>query len=94
MGEAATWDSLGYAHHQLGQHDQARDCYQHALPMFHDLGDRFEEADVLTHLGDSCRAAGDVEAAADAWRRALAILDDLGHPDAVDVRVRLTTPLV
>ena len=52
-GEADTWDSLGYAHHHLGHHAQAADCYQHALTLFRDLGDRYNEADTLTHLGDT-----------------------------------------
>jgi hypothetical protein len=32
---------------------------------------------------------GDPGAARDAWRLALAILDDLGHPDAGQVRAKL-----
>ena len=89
--QAATWDSLGYAHHHLGHHAQAITCYQQALDLFRDLGDRYDEADTLTHLGDTHHAAGDPDAARDAWQQALTILDELDHPDA-DARPRQTPP--
>jgi DNA-binding SARP family transcriptional activator/tetratricopeptide (TPR) repeat protein len=86
--EAVTWDSLGYAHHGAGHHTRAADCYQHALVLLRDVGDRYYEANTLTRLGDSYRDAGDPRAGA-AWLEALAILDELGHPDADRVRARL-----
>ncbi|MGP4012497.1 AfsR/SARP family transcriptional regulator [Streptomyces sp. 4N124] len=90
MVKAATWDTYGYAHHQLGQHHQAADCYHQALELYQDLGERFGEAETLTHLGDTHHAAGETATARDTWQRALAILDDLGHPDAAQVRSKLT----
>jgi len=45
----------------------------------------------LACLGDTYLAAGDSGAAGTAWRKALAILDDLGHPDAARVRAKLKT---
>jgi tetratricopeptide (TPR) repeat protein len=89
--KAATWDAYGYAHHQLGQHQQATDCYRQALEFYRHLGERFGEAETLTRLGDSHHAADETAAARDTWQRALAILDDLGHPDAVQVRTTLNT---
>jgi len=89
MGQAGTWDSLGYAHHHLGQHTQAVACYQQALTLHRDLGARYLEADTLTHLGDTHHAARNPKAARDAWQQALTILDDLDHPDAVQVRAKL-----
>jgi tetratricopeptide (TPR) repeat protein len=73
-GLAAAWDSLGYIHHCLGHHTQAFTCYQHALTLCRDSGDRYGEADLLAHLG------GAHQAARDAWQHALAILDDINHP--------------
>jgi hypothetical protein len=35
---------------------QATDCYQHALDLVRDLGDRYYEAAILTNLGDSQHA--------------------------------------
>ncbi|GAA0906040.1 AfsR/SARP family transcriptional regulator [Virgisporangium aurantiacum] len=88
-GQAATWDSLGYAHHHLGHHQQAITCYQHALDLFRSVGDRYEEATTLAHLGDTHYTTSDPEAARDAWQRALAVLDELDHPDADQVRAKL-----
>jgi DNA-binding SARP family transcriptional activator len=89
--EAHIWDSLGYAEHQLGRLAEAADCYQHALGLFREVGDRFGEAEILAHLGDTRQAADDQPAAQEAWRQALAILDDLHHPDAGQVRARITS---
>jgi hypothetical protein len=50
---------------------------------------RFNEADVLTHLGEARLAAGDGDAARAAWRSALEILTELGHPNARRVVTRL-----
>jgi tetratricopeptide (TPR) repeat protein/transcriptional regulator with XRE-family HTH domain len=88
-GEASTWDSLGFAHQQLGHHAEAVACYQRAKPVFVQRGDRFYLTEVLVHLGDSHQAAGDLEAARDAWLEALAILDELRHHNADQVRAKL-----
>lgn len=77
------------AHHQLGQHRQAVDCFHRSLELYRDLGDRFHESTTLTHLGDTHHAAGDASTARAAWQHALAILDDLNHPDAAQVRAKL-----
>jgi len=87
--EAHAWDSLGYVEHQLGHHRDAADCYQNALSLFRELGNRFNEADILTHLGDTRHAAGDQQEARAAWKQALDVLDDLHHPDADKVRAKL-----
>jgi DNA-binding SARP family transcriptional activator len=89
-GEALTWDSVGYARHQLGHHPQAVACFRQALTLYRQLGgDRYRQTVVLTHLGDTHQAAGRPPAAREAWRQALAILDDLHHPDAGLVRAKL-----
>jgi tetratricopeptide (TPR) repeat protein len=88
-GEAAAWDSLGYARHHMGQHSQAISCYRRALDLFRDLCDRSNQAEILTHIGDAQRAARDLRGARDAWQEALAILNDLDHPDASQLRDRL-----
>ena len=90
-GEAATLDSLGHAYHHLGQHGESVACYRRSLGLFRELTDRSNEAEVLTHLGDAYHAAGSPGPARDAWQQALAILDDLHHPDAGQVRAKLTT---
>lgn len=51
---------------------------------------RYNQADTFDHLGRTHHAAGQLAAAHRAWYQALAILDDLQHPDAAQVRARLT----
>jgi len=87
--EAGIWDTLGYAEHQSGDHAAAVACYQRALGLFREFGDRYCQATVLAHLGDTRRAAGQNELARGAWHEAVAILDALHHPYAGTVRARL-----
>lgn len=88
-GQAATWDSLGYAHQHVGDHGEAASCYRQAIDIYRTLGDRKSEADTLTRLGDNQTEVDDPDAAREAWQRALAILDDLGHPEAEGVCAKL-----
>jgi hypothetical protein len=53
------------------------------------VSDRYQEAAVLTHLGDVQRIVGEPESARRSWCAAAAILDDLGHADAGGVHERL-----
>jgi tetratricopeptide (TPR) repeat protein/transcriptional regulator with XRE-family HTH domain len=89
--EGYIWDSLGYAEHHLGNLAEAAACYQRALGRHRESGDRFYEAEALTHIGDIRQVAGELAQARHAWRQALAILDDLQHPDADQVRARLAS---
>ncbi|HYJ66303.1 MAG TPA: BTAD domain-containing putative transcriptional regulator [Nocardioidaceae bacterium] len=87
--QADTLDSLGYAHHQLCDYRQAIERYQEALDLQREFGDHRGQADTLTHVGDSQLADDDPAAARLSWQQALAILDDLEHPGASEVRARL-----
>jgi tetratricopeptide (TPR) repeat protein/transcriptional regulator with XRE-family HTH domain len=90
LDEANTWDSLGYIHGQLGQHAQAATCYLEALRLLSRTRERWRQATVLVHLGDTHHGAGDLQAADEVWRQAVAIFDDMHHPDAEAVRAKLT----
>ena len=87
--ENAVWDSLGYVYHQLGDYQQAITCYQHAIDIFGRLGNQCFTADSIAKLGNAQDAAGDRDAARRNWQQALAILDDLRHPGAEEIRTRL-----
>ncbi|MFC7546074.1 BTAD domain-containing putative transcriptional regulator [Plantactinospora sp. GCM10030261] len=89
-GEAACWDNLGHAHQHLGRYDEALACFRRALAMCRQAGDRYNEAGVLTKLGDAHHAHGEARDARVAWSQAVAILDELDHPDAEALRPRLT----
>jgi hypothetical protein len=51
--------------------------------------DRYYESKALTGLGNARLDAGDLASARQAWQGALAILEDLGHSDAGQLRVRI-----
>jgi DNA-binding SARP family transcriptional activator/tetratricopeptide (TPR) repeat protein len=88
-GVAESLDSLGYARARLGDHRHAVLDYEGALALFRQGADRYSEARVLGHIGDAHVAGGDRDAARGAWRDALAILHELGHPDADAIRGKL-----
>ena len=87
--EGLTWHSLGTVRQHLGQPDQAIACHRRALEIFRALMDRRAAATVLADLGEACLVVDDRPAARRAWQEALDILDDLGHPDADQLRDRL-----
>ena len=87
--QAATWDTIGYAHHQLGNHTAATDAYQQSLKLFREAGDRYSESVTHDHLGDMHHERAEHQQAHQAWQQALDILDDLDHPDAGPVRLKL-----
>jgi tetratricopeptide (TPR) repeat protein len=91
VGLAATWDTLGRAHLELADHSQAADCYREAVLLYRELGDRYNEADALVHLGDTRCAADDPADAWGNWQQALDILTGLDHPDAERIRAKLAT---
>jgi tetratricopeptide (TPR) repeat protein len=88
---AHAWDSVGYAEHHLGRLDEAADCYGQALSLYREVGNRYQEAVTITHLGDAYHAGGRTQEARDTWQQALDILDDLHHPDAEEVRAKLSS---
>ncbi|MEJ3750699.1 BTAD domain-containing putative transcriptional regulator [Actinomycetes bacterium KLBMP 9797] len=93
-GQAHTWDSLGYAHYRLRDHQEAIRCYGEALALFQDIGDRYYEATILAHLADAQAAAGAADTARTSWQAALEIFDELGHPDADQIRDKLRPKLL
>ena len=88
-GEANALESLGYAYHRLGRQSDAIASYQRALPLLRESGARYFVGDTLDHLGDAHEADGDHRAARKAWDEALAIMEDLQHPDAARIRAKI-----
>jgi tetratricopeptide (TPR) repeat protein len=82
-------DSLGLAHHGLGDHARAIARYEQSLRIYRDAGARYGQADTLNHLGDTLAAAGQVDRAGRAWSDAVDILADLRHPAVAVVRAKL-----
>jgi DNA-binding SARP family transcriptional activator/tetratricopeptide (TPR) repeat protein len=90
-GQAATHDSIGYAHLRLGNYRAAIASLQEGVTLFQECGNRYQEAATLRKLGDAHGAVGDDESARRSWRQALTVLEELDHPDAEQVRAKLTT---
>lgn len=92
MSPARAWGVLGLVHSRLGENRQAISCYRRALACTHEPQTRLSRkwlAGLLAGFGDALQAAGDLPAAAGAWRQALQILDDLGLPDNRRLRGKL-----
>jgi tetratricopeptide (TPR) repeat protein len=64
--------------------------YQRALRLNREIGSRWGEAETLGHIGDASYAVGRPDDARAAWQEALAILDELNHPDAALARAKLS----
>jgi tetratricopeptide (TPR) repeat protein len=88
-GQAASWDSIGWAHHQLGEYGPAEQAYRQAIALYGTLRDRYNVAATLVNLGDTHHGCGALAAARDAWTEALGILRELDHRDAEQVAARL-----
>ncbi|WP_189078318.1 AfsR/SARP family transcriptional regulator [Mangrovihabitans endophyticus] len=88
-GAASAWDSQGYAHHQRGDYGQARDCFRRAIDLYAETGDAYFEADTLLHLVDTLQTSNHPAAAAASAKRALKLLEALGHVDAERARKKL-----
>jgi tetratricopeptide (TPR) repeat protein len=89
LNEAATWDSLGYSLLHLGRLEEAISCLRTAVGLIEVLRTGYYQTTMLVHLGDAYHAAGQLPQARQAWQEALAILEDLNHSDADQVRARL-----
>lgn len=91
FGQAHTADSFGHIHEQTGDHAQALAWYEQALNLHQAVGSRYNQSNTLDRIGDTRNAMGATRAARDAWRQALAILDELDHADADRLRAKLQT---
>jgi tetratricopeptide (TPR) repeat protein len=89
--EYNAWDTLGYIELHLGNFAQAASHFESALALCREHGNRHGEAEILAHVGDARHAAGDLPRARQAWQQALAIYDDLQHPDAAKARAKLAS---
>jgi tetratricopeptide (TPR) repeat protein len=89
--EYQVWDTLGYIELHVGDFSRAAGHFEFALGLCRDYGDRYTEAEILTHVGDARHGAGELPQARQAWRQALDIYDDMRYPGADKVRAKLTS---
>jgi tetratricopeptide (TPR) repeat protein len=76
-GEGHALHGAARAYHRLERHQDAIAHLRQALTVRQEIGDRQRQAADLCLLAEAHRATGDVEAAREAWRTALDILDQL-----------------
>jgi tetratricopeptide (TPR) repeat protein len=88
--EAVTRDSLGWLLHQVEDYDGAVRHLEAGLRLARRLGNPALEAQALDHLGDLHEALMDAGTAEARRREALTILADLGHPQAAELRRKLS----
>jgi tetratricopeptide (TPR) repeat protein len=72
----------------LGRTTDAIACYQQSLSVFRELGDQYNQAEILTHLATARQVDGNTRAARDCLRKALAILTELNQQQLVGRAVR------
>ena len=85
-GEAGTWDTLGVVCSGSATHAEAVPCFLRAVTLDREMGNRYDLAMVLAHLGDTYVSTGDLARPARGWDESLTILADLHHPAASEVR--------
>src|SRR3984885_7989507 len=88
-GEAGTWDTLGVVLQRLGSHAEALPCFLRAVTLDREMGNRYDLAMALAHLGETYAATGDLRGAREAWDESLLILRTLHHPAAGAVKGQL-----
>ncbi|MEV6232643.1 tetratricopeptide repeat protein [Saccharopolyspora shandongensis] len=81
--------NLGTAYLRAGNIDEAAQTYRQAVEHRRAIGHRLGEATSLKKLGEALHERGDHEGTREAWEAALEILEELGHPDAENVRTHL-----
>jgi DNA-binding SARP family transcriptional activator/tetratricopeptide (TPR) repeat protein len=89
LGQGETLDSIARAYTSLARYEEATAYYRQALQLYRESGDRYDEAQILVHLGDTSLAADDPDSAAGAWQDAVTIFDDLDLPEAANLRAKL-----
>ena len=90
MGWPQRWTASGTPTSISGGHAEAIQCYQQALDLHLEVSGNWGAAETLGHLGDARYAAGDLDGARADWEESLVILEDLNHPDAAQIRARLS----
>lgn len=90
-GEARGRQLAATVHTRLGQHAKAIEHHHAAVDIYRELADRRYEAEVLSTLGDALAGSQRIQEGRAAWRRALAIYDELGAAPADELRAKLET---
>jgi tetratricopeptide (TPR) repeat protein len=77
--EAGALDNLGLAYQQLRRFQEAISCYQDALVIRRETGDRRGEAQTLSNLGLAYQELQQLDKAAGYWRDAATVMRNAGN---------------
>lgn len=77
--EALALSDAGGINGQQARYDEAQRCYSRALELSRQHGERYPEGSCLLNLGVVHERRGQLEAAADHYRRAGAIFEEVGY---------------
>ncbi|MFE9296110.1 AfsR/SARP family transcriptional regulator [Streptomyces niveus] len=88
--EGVVLDTLGTIDQRLERYDEAVEHYGQALEAHRDVANAWGEGYTLSNLGELQLATGDVESARDSWQQALAVWTKFDHPDADNMKDRLS----
>jgi tetratricopeptide (TPR) repeat protein/transcriptional regulator with XRE-family HTH domain len=91
FGEAEAINGLGEAYLAAGRPRQARSCHLIALDLTRQIEDKYEEARAHAGLARTQPADASPARTLEHWRRALALYDALGTPEAAQIRALLAT---
>lgn len=80
---------LADAFRSVSRWTDAIDTYRQAAAHCHEIGHQRGEAASLRGLGTALSESGDLDGANEAWHQALTIFEELGDPEAEDVRAAL-----
>ncbi|MCW6011180.1 tetratricopeptide repeat protein, partial [Micromonospora sp. CPCC 205371] len=89
LGQSDVLASVGRVHRKQGRNEQALACLREALEIGERSGERRSVAAALYELGLTERERGAAPPAQEYWRRALAIFEELGLPEAAEVATLL-----
>jgi tetratricopeptide (TPR) repeat protein/transcriptional regulator with XRE-family HTH domain len=89
FGEAEALNGLGEAYLATQQPADARTAHSRALGLASRSGDKSEQARAQAGLAGSHQAAGDPAQALGHWHEALALYEELGTPEADQIRAQL-----
>jgi tetratricopeptide (TPR) repeat protein len=89
VGQATILTALGRVHRHQGRHPEALECLRDGLAIAERVDERRSAAICLRELGAVYHETGELPAAWQHWRRALALFDELGVPEADEVRALL-----
>jgi tetratricopeptide (TPR) repeat protein len=87
------YDSLGFIAYRAGDHEAALGYYQQALSLIREMGNIYEEPNVLVHIGQVRLADGDPEQARQTWLEARGAYAAQCRPNDVERVQRLRDAL-